>query len=155
MVSRLGLFALRMPDHSIFVIIDVSEPLVECVVNIGCAITRYVAVHWVKTAEIDNSSALPSVAWRCAAYACPSSTISRFITLVGQSWKRRRGGRAMTWRRDMMKLAPVLATIGGSCLPGWGPREEECCWLETSGDMDNNQNQWRECCIDCLWISAP
>ena len=69
---------------------------------------------------------------------------------AGQGWKKRRGGQAMTWRRSMKKLTSSLASVGSVRLPGWGPRDDDCRWLETLSVMAQNRNQWRECCLVCL-----
>ena len=69
---------------------------------------------------------------------------------AGQGWKKRRGGQTMTWHRGMKKLTSALASVGASRLPGWGPRDEDCRWLETLRDMAQSRSQWRECCMTCL-----
>ena len=65
---------------------------------------------------------------------------------AGRDWKKQRGGQTMTWRRGMKKLCTSLAYVGTSRLPGWGPKDPECRWLETLRDMSLNRSQWRECC---------
>lgn len=52
-----------------------------------------------------------------------------------QGWKKRRGGRAMNWRRSMKKLASELASVEISCPCGSGQKDENCYWLATLRDM--------------------
>ena len=76
--------------------------------------------------------------------------IRALFARAGQGWKKRRGGQVMTWRRGMKSLASPLASVGAARLPGWGPRDEDCRWLETLRDMAQNRSQWRERCRVCL-----
>lgn len=72
-----------------------------------------------------------------------------------QGWKKRSGDQALTWRRDMMKLASSLSLVVTSCFPGYGPRDEVYCCLETLRGIAQNRSQWLECCMACLLNSAP
>ena len=67
----------------------------------------------------------------------------------GSGWKKQRGGQPMTWRRGVKKETSVLARVGSSRLPGWGPKDNENRWLMTLGDMAQNRSQWRACCLVC------
>jgi len=71
------------------------------------------------------------------------------FAVPGHDWKKQAGGQTMTWRRGVKKLTSSLASIGRSRLPGWGPRDAECCWLETLRDMAKDRHQWRECIYFC------
>lgn len=55
----------------------------------------------------------------------------------------------MIWRTCMKNLASAsaLVSVGDSRLPKWGPKDEDCSWLEALTDRVQNQRQWRECCV--------
>ncbi|KAH9596766.1 hypothetical protein MS3_00002341 [Schistosoma haematobium] len=53
---------------------------------------------------------------------------------AGTGWKKRRG-----------ESCKVLASVGPSRLPGWGPRNGATQWLETLSDMAQNRSQWQSC----------
>ena len=72
------------------------------------------------------------------------------FALPSPNWKKPRGGQAMTWRREVKRLTSSLASAGSVRLPGWGPKDGECKWLETLEVMAWDRNQWRECCKTCL-----
>ncbi|KER28717.1 hypothetical protein T265_04506 [Opisthorchis viverrini] len=40
---------------------------------------------------------------------------------------------------------PQEYAVGATRLPGWGPRDPHCAWLETLQDMAANRCQWRSC----------
>jgi hypothetical protein len=71
---------------------------------------------------------------------------------AGQNWKKRKGGQNTTWRTGMKKLTARLAKVGRNRLPGWGPKDTECGWLETLQDMAQNRSQWRECSRSCCGV---
>ena len=64
----------------------------------------------------------------------------------GIGWKKRRGGQHVTWRKLMKNSTRFLASVGRSRLPGWGPKDTECAWLQTLAEMAGNRTQWRTCC---------
>ncbi|TNN08487.1 Endonuclease-reverse transcriptase, partial [Schistosoma japonicum] len=64
---------------------------------------------------------------------------------IGVGWKRVRGGQTKTWHQSLKSLTSGLSHIGRCQLPGWGPRDCRTQWLETLGDMAQNQSQWRRC----------
>ncbi|KER23939.1 hypothetical protein T265_08298 [Opisthorchis viverrini] len=49
-------------------------------------------------------------------------------------------------RRSMKEITKRLGAVGATRLPGWGPRDPHCAWLETLQDMAANRCQWRSCC---------
>ncbi|VDP84560.1 unnamed protein product [Echinostoma caproni] len=63
------------------------------------------------------------------------------FAFAGQGRKKRRGVQTMTWRRCMKKLASALASVGAARLPGWGPKDEDCRWLETLRDMAQSRSE--------------
>ncbi|KER29224.1 hypothetical protein T265_04073 [Opisthorchis viverrini] len=48
--------------------------------------------------------------------------------------------------RSMKEVTKRLGAVGATRLPGWGPRDHHCAWLETLQDMTANRCQWRSCC---------
>ncbi|KER20505.1 hypothetical protein T265_10955 [Opisthorchis viverrini] len=56
------------------------------------------------------------------------------------------GGQPLTWQRSMKEITRRLGAVGATRLPGWGPRDPHCAWLETLQDMAANRCQWRSCC---------
>ena len=74
-----------------------------------------------------------------ALFACP-----------GVGWKKKAGGQPLTWRAGMKKLTKSLGSVGVVRLPGWGPKDHECQWLETLKEMAEKRSQWRQCCLSCL-----
>ncbi|KAG5453127.1 hypothetical protein CSKR_104163, partial [Clonorchis sinensis] len=42
-------------------------------------------------------------------------------------------------------LSKRLGAVGATRLPGWGPRDPHCAWLETLQDRAANRCQWRSC----------
>jgi hypothetical protein len=68
------------------------------------------------------------------------------FALPDGSWKKRRGGQSLTWMRNMKDRTSRLASVGSVRLPGWGPKESQCLWLETLMDMAQDRTQWRSCC---------
>jgi hypothetical protein len=68
------------------------------------------------------------------------------FSIPNPCWKKARGGQAMTWQREMKAVTVKLSAVGASRLPGWGPRDSHCTWLETLQDMALNRSQWRTCC---------
>jgi hypothetical protein len=61
-------------------------------------------------------------------------------------WRKPRGGQCMTWQKGMKEITKSLGAVGAIRLPGWGPRDPPCAWLETLQDMAANRCQWRSCC---------
>ena len=62
------------------------------------------------------------------------------LALPGCGWKKQRGGQPMTWRRGVKKETSVLARVGSSRLPGWGPKDNESRWLMTLEDVAQSRN---------------
>jgi hypothetical protein len=62
------------------------------------------------------------------------------------AWRKRRGGQPTTWQKGMKAITKRLGSVGAARLPGWGPRDPPCAWLETLGDMAADRCQWRSCC---------
>ncbi|KER23071.1 hypothetical protein T265_08970 [Opisthorchis viverrini] len=46
----------------------------------------------------------------------------------------------------MKEIMKCLGAVGDTRLPGWGPRDPHCAWLETLQNMAANRCQWRSCC---------
>jgi hypothetical protein len=67
-------------------------------------------------------------------------------SLPNSEWRKPKGGQTMTWQKDLKATTKTLGTIGVARLPGWGPRDPSCAWLETLQDMAANRSQWRSCC---------
>ncbi|KER25299.1 hypothetical protein T265_07234 [Opisthorchis viverrini] len=55
-------------------------------------------------------------------------------------------GFAFFGARIMKEITKRLGAVGATRLPGWGPRDPHCAWLETLQDMAANLCQWRFCC---------
>ena len=87
----------------------------------------------------------------------PPERIPRLALLATprRTWKKRRGGQPVTWKKNLKKLTAPLAAIGCARLPGWGPKDDECTWLATLEDMAVNRNQWRCCCDTLLPTPRP
>ncbi|KER27941.1 hypothetical protein T265_05141 [Opisthorchis viverrini] len=65
-----------------------------------------------------------------------------------------RGGQPLTWQWSMKEITKRLGAVGATRLPGWGPRDPHCVWLETLQDMAANRCQWRSCFYpDCLSLA--
>ncbi|KER21858.1 hypothetical protein T265_09924 [Opisthorchis viverrini] len=45
----------------------------------------------------------------------------------------------------MKEITKRLGAVGTARLPGWGPRDPRCAWLETLQDMAANRCQWCSC----------
>ncbi|KER25885.1 hypothetical protein T265_06740 [Opisthorchis viverrini] len=60
-------------------------------------------------------------------------------------WRKQRGGQPFTWQRSMKEITKGLGAVGATRLPGSGPRDPYCAWLETLYDMATNRCQWRSC----------
>ncbi|KER28782.1 hypothetical protein T265_04473 [Opisthorchis viverrini] len=58
---------------------------------------------------------------------------------LAPEWRKQRGGQPLTWRRSMKEIPKRLAAVGATRLPGLGPRDPHCAWLETLQDMAANQ----------------
>lgn len=74
---------------------------------------------------------------------------------AGVNWKKDRGGQEITWRSRMKKATAKLAKVGRIRLPGWGPKDSECLWLDTLKDMAQNRDQWRACALSCSTYIPP
>ncbi|KAG5447044.1 hypothetical protein CSKR_108892 [Clonorchis sinensis] len=61
-------------------------------------------------------------------------------------WRKPRGGQRMTWQKGVKEITKSLGVVGAVRLPGWGPRDPACAWLETLQEMAANRCQWRSCC---------
>ncbi|KAG5442307.1 hypothetical protein CSKR_109878 [Clonorchis sinensis] len=66
--------------------------------------------------------------------------------MPNSEWRKQRGGQPLTWQRGMKEITKRLGAVGATRLPGWGPRDPYCAWLETLQDMAANRCQWRSCC---------
>ncbi|KER25436.1 hypothetical protein T265_07117 [Opisthorchis viverrini] len=47
-----------------------------------------------------------------------------------EGWRRARGGQTVTWQRSVKAITSKLSCAGHCRLPGWGPRDGPCQWLE-------------------------
>ncbi|KER34242.1 hypothetical protein T265_00094 [Opisthorchis viverrini] len=47
------------------------------------------------------------------------------------AWRKPRGGQHMTWQKGLKEITKILGVVGVVYLPGWGPRDPVCAWLET------------------------
>ncbi|KER26099.1 hypothetical protein T265_06579 [Opisthorchis viverrini] len=47
----------------------------------------------------------------------------------------------------MKEITKRLCAVAATRLPGWGPRDAHCAWLETLQDMVANRCQWSFCCL--------
>ncbi|KER25781.1 hypothetical protein T265_06816 [Opisthorchis viverrini] len=68
---------------------------------------------------------------------------SVLFSMPNLEWRKQRGGQPLTCQRSMKEIKKRL---GSTRLPGWGPRDPHCAWLETLQDMAANRCQWRSCC---------
>ncbi|KAG5454766.1 hypothetical protein CSKR_104370 [Clonorchis sinensis] len=50
-----------------------------------------------------------------------------------------RGGQLMTWQKGVKEITKGLSAFGVLRLPGWGPRDPACAWLETLQEMAANR----------------
>ncbi|KER20171.1 LOW QUALITY PROTEIN: hypothetical protein T265_15381 [Opisthorchis viverrini] len=66
--------------------------------------------------------------------------------MPNSDWRKQRGCQPLTWQRSMREITKRLGDVGATRLPGWGPRDPHCAWLETLQDMTSNRCQWRSCC---------
>ncbi|KER32175.1 hypothetical protein T265_01785 [Opisthorchis viverrini] len=71
-------------------------------------------------------------------------------------WLNLRGGQPFTWQRSMKEITKRLSAVGAIRLPGWGPRDPHCAWLETLQDMTANRCQWQWGPRDphCAWLET-
>ncbi|KER22936.1 hypothetical protein T265_09067 [Opisthorchis viverrini] len=60
--------------------------------------------------------------------------------LPPSGWRQPRGGQHMTWKKGVKEITKSLA-VGVVRLPGWGPRDPVCAWLETLQEMAANRCQ--------------
>lgn len=94
---------------------------------------RLTAKHFRVTAtraKPARCSASPSVAWTCIAHADILTTFSRTFLHVPGKTRKRRGGRASTWRTGMKELALFVALVGAARFPIRPTRDEDCSRLE-------------------------
>ncbi|KAG5449306.1 hypothetical protein CSKR_100608 [Clonorchis sinensis] len=68
------------------------------------------------------------------------------FSMPNSEWRKQRGGQPLTWQKGMKEITKRLGAVGATRLPGWGPRDPQCAWLETLQDMAANRCQWRSCC---------
>jgi hypothetical protein len=68
------------------------------------------------------------------------------LSVPPSEWRKPRGGQRVTWQKGMKEITKSLGAVGAVRLPGWGPRDPPCAWLETLQDMASNRCQWRSCC---------
>ncbi|VDP56880.1 unnamed protein product [Schistosoma curassoni] len=67
------------------------------------------------------------------------------LSIIGDGWKRVRGGQTKTWHQSLKSLTSELSHVGKCRLPGWVPRDDSNRWLETLNDMTENRLQWHNC----------
>ncbi|VDP58402.1 unnamed protein product [Schistosoma mattheei] len=67
------------------------------------------------------------------------------LTGVGDGWKNVGSGQTKTWHQCLKSPTSSLSHVGRCKLLGWGPRDFRNQWLETVGDMAQNQSQWCRC----------
>ncbi|KAG5453143.1 hypothetical protein CSKR_106970 [Clonorchis sinensis] len=60
------------------------------------------------------------------------------FSVPNSEWRKQRGGQPLTWKRGMKEITKRLGAVGATRLPGWGPRDLHCAWLETLKDMAAN-----------------
>ncbi|KER21216.1 hypothetical protein T265_10404 [Opisthorchis viverrini] len=60
-------------------------------------------------------------------------------------WRKPRGGQHMTWQKGVKEITKSLGVVGVVRLPGWGPRDPVCVWLETLQEMAANQRPPKMC----------
>ncbi|KER31239.1 hypothetical protein T265_02432 [Opisthorchis viverrini] len=61
-------------------------------------------------------------------------------------WRKPRGGQHMTWQKGVKEITKSVGVVGVVRLPGWGPRDPVCAWLEALQERAANRCQWRSCC---------
>lgn len=151
-VGRLGLLVFRMAGHSLFLTADIYKALLVYERNIGWAMTRCVVMCGCSQSSSvwGNLSASPSVACVPAHPLVCRALFARSVL----DWKGKLGGQALTSRRAMKKFAANLASVGASRLCEWGPRDEDCRWLETLTEMAQDQPQWSECPVAYMYSSS-
>ncbi|KER22778.1 hypothetical protein T265_09184 [Opisthorchis viverrini] len=62
------------------------------------------------------------------------------VSMRNSEWRKQRGGQPLTWQRSMKEITKRLGAVGATGLPGWGPRDPHCAWLETLQDMAANRS---------------
>ncbi|KER28801.1 hypothetical protein T265_04411 [Opisthorchis viverrini] len=67
------------------------------------------------------------------------------FSMPNSEWRKQRGSQHLTWQRSMKEITKRLGAVGPTRLPGWGPRDPQCAWLETLRDVTANRCQWRSC----------
>ena len=70
-----------------------------------------------------------------------------------QEWRKSKGGQFLTWQNALKATTKRLSVVDSVRLPGWGPRDPRCVWLETVQDMASNRSQWRSCCRFLVGLS--
>ncbi|KER26429.1 hypothetical protein T265_06344 [Opisthorchis viverrini] len=70
------------------------------------------------------------------------------FSMPNSEWRKQRGGQPLTWKRGMKEITKRLGAVGATRLPGWGPHDPHCAWLETLQDMAAN----RYCLSECLGL---
>ncbi|KER26107.1 hypothetical protein T265_06587 [Opisthorchis viverrini] len=58
------------------------------------------------------------------------------FSMSNSEWLKQSGGQPLTWQQGMNEITKRL---GASRLPGWGPRDPNCAWLETLQVMADNR----------------
>ncbi|GAA53045.1 hypothetical protein CLF_109407 [Clonorchis sinensis] len=71
---------------------------------------------------------------------------NQLVECLPDAWRKPRGGQRMTWQKGVKVITKSLGVVGVVRLPGWGPRDPACAWLETLQEMAANRCQWRSCC---------
>ncbi|KER23923.1 hypothetical protein T265_08289 [Opisthorchis viverrini] len=69
----------------------------------------------------------------------PASNTKGVEVLPGPPLTDIEGGQPLTWQRSMKEITKRLGSVGATRLPGWGPRDLHCAWLETLQDMAANR----------------
>ncbi|GAA48115.1 rutC family protein PH0854 [Clonorchis sinensis] len=59
--------------------------------------------------------------------------------VYAESWRKPRGGQRMSWQKGVKEITKSLGVVGAVRLPGWGPRDPACAWLETLQEMAANR----------------
>jgi hypothetical protein len=88
---------------------------------------------------------------RMPSYRLPRKVL---FSVPNSEWRKTRGGQRVTWQKGMKETTKSLGAVGAARLPGWGPRDPPCAWLETLQDMAANRCQWRSCCQFLSRLSA-
>ncbi|KER33390.1 hypothetical protein T265_12614 [Opisthorchis viverrini] len=71
------------------------------------------------------------------------------FSMPNSEWRKQRDGQLLRMRqRSMKEITKRLGAVGATRLPGWGPRDPHCAWLETPQDMTTNRCQCHAARVD-------